>query len=340
MENLPRILLKKQSQGAIRMLIRQTTRWAIPERDATPETIFMSRRQLLATTGIGILAAGMPSNARAANFNDSPDVATELYPAKQNLTYSLDRKLSPRRDVLTYNNFYEFGSHKDIWQRAQKLSVKPWLVKIDGMVSNPIELDAEDLIRKMPIEERLYRHRCVEAWSMAVPWSGFPLKELVKLAQPQAGAKFLEMRCFTKPDVARGQRQRWYPWPYLEGLRLDEATNDLAFIVTGIYGKPLVKQMGAPLRLAIPWKYGFKSVKSIVQFTFTDKQPKSFWEQLQSREYGFYANVNPNVDHPRWSQATEKPLGQDERIPTLLYNGYAEEVAGLYSGMDPKTLFY
>jgi sulfoxide reductase catalytic subunit YedY len=322
------------------MFIRRPPRWVMPERDATPESIFLNRRQLLGATGIGLLAANVPSTVRASNYDASPEVAAELYPARQNANYVLDRELSPSRDVLTYNNFYEFGSHKDIWERAQNLPLKPWMVKIDGMVAKPIEIEAEDLIRKMPIEERLYRHRCVEAWSMAVPWTGFPLKELVKLAEPQAGAKYLEMRCFMKPDIARGQRQRWYPWPYLEGLRLDEATNDLAFIATGIYGKPIVKQMGAPLRLAVPWKYGFKSIKSIVQFTFVDKQPMSFWEQLQSREYGFYANVNPEVDHPRWSQATEKPLGQNNRVPTLLYNGYAEEVAGLYKNMDPSKIFY
>jgi len=175
---------------------------------------------------------------------------------------------------------------------------------------------------------------------MAVPWSGFALKELVKMASPKSGAKYLRMETFMNPDVARGQRQRWYPWPYVEGLRLDEASNDLAFIATGVYGKPIVKQMGAPLRLAVPWKYGFKSTKSIVKFTFTDKQPKSFWEQLARREYGFYANVNPEVDHPRWSQATERPLGLSGRVPTLLYNGYAEEVAGMYANMDQSKIFY
>lgn len=325
------------------MLIRRPARWAIPERDATPESVFLNRRQLLGG-GAGLIAAGAaaatPGFAAAAEPDMHPDVASELYPARRNETYTLDRELSPKRPVLTYNNFYEFGSHKEIWRRAQDLKVKPWTVKIDGMVGKPMELDAEDLIRKLPIEERLYRHRCVEAWSMAVPWTGFALKELVKLAEPQAGAKFLRMSTFLDPDVARGQRQRWYPWPYTEGLRLDEATNDLAFIATGIYGKPIVKQMGAPLRLAAPWKYGFKSVKSIVRFEFVDKQPKSFWEVLQGREYGFYANVNPDVPHRRWSQATERPLGATEKIPTLLYNGYAEEVAHMYAGMDPKKIFY
>ena len=175
---------------------------------------------------------------------------------------------------------------------------------------------------------------------MALPWSGFALKELVKLAAPQVGAKYLRMETFLNPEVARGQRQSWYPWPYVEGLRLDEATNDLAFIATGVYGKPIVKQMGAPLRLTVPWKYGFKSIKSIVRFTFTDKQPVGYWERLQASEYGFYANVNPEVPHRRWSQATEQPLGSDERVPTLPYNGYGAEAAGLYAGMDANKIFY
>jgi len=321
------------------MLIRNPARWMLPEREATPEALFLNRRQILAGSA-GLIAAGFAGSARAAQHDSPTDIAAEMYPATRNAAYEIQRELSPKRLVLTYNNFYEFGSHKEIWERAQDLPVRPWTVKIDGMVGKPMELDAEDLIRKLPIEERLYRHRCVEAWSMTVPWSGFALKELVKLAEPQAGAKYLKMETFMNPDVARGQRQRWYPWPYTEGLRLDEATNDLAFIATGIYGKPIVRQMGAPLRLAAPWKYGFKSIKSIVRFTFTDKQPKGYWELLQGSEYGFYANVNPEVPHRRWSQATERPLGYSDKIPTQLYNGYAEEVAGLYAGMDQSKIFY
>jgi sulfoxide reductase catalytic subunit YedY len=191
----------------------------------------------------------------------------------------------------------------------------------------------------MPLEERLYRHRCVETWSMAVPWSGFALKSLVEMAKPQSGAKYLQMQTFKDARMAPGQRDFLYPWPYTEGLTMAEANHDLAFIATGIYGKPMPKQNGAPLRLAVPWKYGFKSVKSIVRFTFTDKRPKSFWEGLQASEYGFWANVNPQVAHPRWSQATEKPLGSDERVPTLLYNGYAEQVADLYKDLKGERLF-
>jgi sulfoxide reductase catalytic subunit YedY len=191
----------------------------------------------------------------------------------------------------------------------------------------------------MQLEERIYRLRCVEAWAMTVPWTGFPMAELVKLAQPTSDARYVRMETFQDKAVAPGQRQFWYPWPYVEGLTLAEATNELAFLVTGLYGKPLPKQNGAPLRLAVPWKYGFKSIKSIVRFTFTDERPVNFWQELQASEYGFWANVNPEVPHPRWSQATERLVGSDERVPTRLFNGYGEDVAHLYDGMDGERLF-
>ena len=207
------------------------------------------------------------------------------------------------------------------------------------MVEKPFTIAFDDLLKKMPLEERVYRHRCVEAWAMTVPWSGFPLKALVDFARPLGSAKFLAMETFENPEVAPGQNQRWYPWPYLEGLAIDEATNELAFIATGLYGKPMPKQNGAPLRLAVPWKYGFKSVKSLVRFHFAEKRPVSFWEELQGREYGFWANVNPKVPHPRWSQATERLLGTGKRVPTRIYNGYGEFVAGLYTGRKDERLF-
>ena len=207
------------------------------------------------------------------------------------------------------------------------------------MVENEFTIGIDDLLAKVSLEERVYRHRCVEAWSMVAPWTGFPLRALVELAKPLSSAKYIEMATFNKPEMAPGQRQFWYPWPYLEGLTIAEAANDLAFMVTGAYGKPLAKQHGAPLRLAAPWKYGFKSVKSIDRFTFTDKRPKTFWEEVQGREYGFWANVNPEVPHPRWSQATERVLGTNDRIPTVIYNGYGEFVAQLYDGMEGERLF-
>jgi len=212
------------------------------------------------------------------------------------------------------------------------------MVKIEGMVEKPFEIGLDDLIKKMPVEERLYRHRCVEAWSMTIPWSGFSMSELVKLAQPTSSAKYVVMQTF-QDNAAPGFRQTWYPWPYTEGLTIEEANNELTFLVTGMYGKPALKQMGAPLRLAVPWKYGFKSVKSIVRFEFTDKRPKTFWEGLQASEYGFWANVNPEFPHPRWSQATEEDIGTKTRRPTVIFNGYGEYVAHLYKGLEQERLW-
>ena len=208
------------------------------------------------------------------------------------------------------------------------------------MVEKPFEIGVDDLIRKVGIEERLYRMRCVEAWSMTIPWSGFQMSKLVQMAKPLSSAKYVRMETFLDKSVAPGQRQSWFPWPYVEGVTIEEANNELAFLVTGTYGKPAPKQHGAPLRLALPWKYGFKSIKSIVRFSFTDKRPKSYWEDLQSSEYGFWANVNPEVAHPRWSQASEEILGTGgERKPTLLFNGYGEYVAGLYTGLQSERLW-
>ncbi|MCK9993686.1 MAG: methionine sulfoxide reductase catalytic subunit, partial [Alphaproteobacteria bacterium] len=225
------------------------------------------------------------------------------------------------------------------WEAAQALPIRPWQVRIDGLVKKPQTLDIDTLIRKMPLQERIYRHRCVERWSMVVPWSGFPLAEILKLADPEPEARYIRMETFQNPDIAAGQKQFWYPWPYVEAVTLEEAQNDLAFLVTGAYGKPLAKQFGAPLRLALPWKYGFKSIKSIVRFTLTDTRPVSFWEQTNADEYGFWANINPEVPHPRWSQAVEEPLGTRGTVPTVLYNGYGEQVASLYKNMNGQNIF-
>jgi sulfoxide reductase catalytic subunit YedY len=315
------------------MLMRRRRGWEIPEREATPEAAFWSRRELMAA-----LAAGpMLLQAGGAFAEDDPTAA--LYPAQRNLRYMLDRPVTDAKHVEGYNNFYEFGSHKEIARAAQALKIRPWQVKLDGMVEQERLVDADELIKAMPLEERLYRLRCVEAWSMAVPWSGFPMKALVDYAKPLGSAKYVRMETFTDARVAPGQKQFWYPWPYVEGLTMAEATNELAFIVTGAYGHPVAKQNGAPLRLSVPWKYGFKHIKSIVRFTFTDERPVGFWEKLQASEYGFWANVNPDVPHPRWSQKTERVLGTDERRPTLLYNGYGEFVADLYKGLEKERLF-
>jgi sulfoxide reductase catalytic subunit YedY len=314
--------------------------WEIPERLATPEHLVFDRRAVLAG-GASLLAMG-PSAAQAQRVSDLanlPDPTADLYPAKRNDKYKLVRAITDEKINTNYNNFYEFNSSKNVAAQAQKLPIRPWTVKIDGMVEKPIEIGIDELIRKMTLEERTYRHRCVEAWSMAIAWSGFPFARLVAFAMPLASAKFVRMETFMEPKVAPGQRQSWYPWPYVEGLTMAEATNELAFLATGAYGKPISKQQGAPLRLAVPWKYGFKSIKSIVRFSFTDKQPKGMWEKLQSAEYGFWANVNPAVPHPRWSQATEEVIGTGERVPTQIFNGYGEYVAGLYTGLEKERLW-
>jgi sulfoxide reductase catalytic subunit YedY len=319
------------------MWIRRRRGWELPESAATPEDVFLARRRLCQAIAAGpiLLAAG----PRLAWAETPADPSAGLYPMPRNPRYVLDRPVTPEELATSYNNYYEFGSSKDVKDEAQSLPVRPWNVTIDGQVEQPLTLAIDDLLKKMPLEERLYRHRCVEAWSMAVPWSGFPLKALVDLARPLGSAKYVRMETFLNPDVAEGQRASWYPWPYIEGLTIAEATNELAFMVTGVYGKPLPAQNGSPLRLATPWKYGFKSIKSIVRFSFTDQRPVSFWETLQASEYGFWANVNPEVPHPRWSQASERVLGTDERVPTQLFNGYGEHVAALYKGLENERLY-
>jgi len=310
--------------------------WELPDRFATPEHLVLSRRALLAGAGAMALT---PRAATAQRVTDIPDPTANLYPAKRNETYTLDRPITDQRINDHYNNFYEFNSSKEVADQAQKLPIRPWTVKINGMVEKEMEVGIDDLIRKMALEERTYRHRCVEAWSMAIAWTGFPFKKLIDFAKPLSSAKYVEMQTFMDRKVAPGLRSPWYPWPYVEGLTMAEATNDLAFLATGAYGHPMSKQHGAPLRLAVPWKYGFKSIKSIVRFTFTDKRPVGLWEKLQSSEYGFWANVNPQVPHPRWSQATEEVIGTGERRPTLLFNGYGEYVADIYKGLEKERLW-
>ena len=319
------------------MLIKTNRSWQMPERDATSEHIFLNRRHFLSAMGLGTTTL-IGRNVFAAK-GKIVDPTANLYPAKRNEKFKLDRPLTEEKDAASYNNFFEFGSHKRIAFEASALKIRPWTVSFEGLVEKAIQIDIDTLIRAMPLEERLYRMRCVEAWSMAVPWTGFAMTELVKFAQPLSSAKYVVMQTFHDKDMASGQKQVWYPWPYTEGLTIAEATNELTFMVTGVYGKPAANQFGAPLRLIVPWKYGFKSAKSLVRFLFTDKRPTTFWEQIQSSEYGFWANVNPEVPHPRWSQATERVLGSNARVPTLLYNGYGEQVAHLYKDMKGEKLF-
>ncbi|RMH50595.1 MAG: protein-methionine-sulfoxide reductase catalytic subunit MsrP [Alphaproteobacteria bacterium] len=305
--------------------------WHLPESAVTPEPVWRARRRLLAA-GAGALAmAALPGTAARAEEGPAP---FSPLPARNPDFADAGRAVTEERLNASYNNFYEFGSSKAISGAARRLVTDPWSVRIDGLVARERTVALEDLLKAMPLEERIYRHRCVEAWSMVVPWIGFPLAALVAWAEPLSSARFVRFETFLDPDVAPGQRQHWYPWPYVEGVTIEEAANPLPLMVVGAYGKMLHNAMGAPLRLHLPWKYGFKSIKSIVRVSFTDTRPVGFWEELQGNEYGFWANVNPDVPHPRWSQRTERVLGTDEVVPTVIYNGYGPQVAHLYRGRE------
>jgi methionine sulfoxide reductase catalytic subunit len=313
--------------------------WALPERQATPEAIFLERRRLLkraGLVGLGLIglapsACGPAKDAALIGAQENPP-APELYPASRNARFTLDRSLTDEAYAASYNNFYEFSTRKGgVYSKAARLSTSPWQVEVSGLVEKPRLFDIDGLIRAMSLEERLYRFRCVEAWAMAVPWTGFTLRSLISTVQPLSSAKFVRFVTFMKPDQAPNQSPSYGPWPYTEGLTMAEATNELTLLATGIYGHPLPKQHGAPLRLATPWKYGFKSIKSIVKIEFTADRPATFWHSNRPREYDFTANVDPATPHPRWSQATEKLIDTGERRATLPFNGYGDWVAGLYT---------
>jgi methionine sulfoxide reductase catalytic subunit len=306
------------------MLIRRRQGWEIPERLATPAELVLNRRAVLASAGALAIGAAAPA------------VAGEVAP--RNPKYTVHRALTAEKVATTYNNYYEFSEDKNLWHEAQALHQRPWTIRFDGMVAKPRTIDLDDLLKQVTLEERVYRHRCVEAWAMTVPWTGFPLSTLVKLAEPMGSASYVQFQTIQDKSMP-GLDAPFYPWPYIEGLTMAEAMNDLAFVVTGLYGKPVPAQNGGPIRVALPWKYGFKSAKAIVRVTFTDQRPKTFWGLIQPSEYGFWANVNPDVPHPRWSQATERLIGTDERVPTQLYNGYAEFVSGLYENVKGEKLF-
>ncbi|MBE9604890.1 protein-methionine-sulfoxide reductase catalytic subunit MsrP [Acetobacteraceae bacterium H6797] len=314
------------------MLIRIPRGWELPESAVTPEAAVMGRRK-----GLGLIAgaAALGAFAGRAQAQGAPGAMA----APRNARFEPGRDITPERDATTYNNFYEFGGSKSIYPTAQKMPVRPWKVTFGGMVDNPATLDIEDILKRVTLEERVLRHRCVEAWAMTVPWTGFPLSELVKIAGPKPEAKYVVFETATLPAVMPGLRQSWYPWPYIEGCTVEEAANELAFVAVGMYGKPLPQQNGAPLRVLFPWKYGFKAGKSIVKVTLTDKRPSTFWEGLQASEYGFWANVNPEVPHPRWSQAHERLLGSGDRVPTKIFNGYGEFVASLYTNLQNERLW-
>jgi sulfoxide reductase catalytic subunit YedY len=326
------------------MLIKRKRGWEIPEQQATPESVYFSRRKLLGAGASLAAASFFPELAAAQRVSEVPDPTAALYPAKKNEKYKFAGKLTEEKIAANYNNFYEYGTSKYIAAAAQRLQIRPWQIKIDGMVEKEQTVDIDTLIKAVAssLEERTYRLRCVEAWSAAIPWSGFQMSELVKFAKPLSGAKYIRMETFNDPKMAPEQRPGFLSdgnWPYVEGCTIEEANNELAFMVTGAYGKGGYKQFGAPIRLMMPWKYGFKAVKSIVRISFTDKRPVSYWEKLQVQEYGFWANVNPEVSHPRWSQASERDIGTGERRPTVLFNGYGEYVAGLYKDLKGERLW-
>jgi sulfoxide reductase catalytic subunit YedY len=314
--------------------------------EATPESLYLGRREfiknmvLFAGTATGV-GAGLVSLSGGERGSEAPPVPAD----GPEFTYSE----SPYRtgetptgyaDVTTYNNFYEFGTDKaDPARNAHTLKPRPWTVAIEGDVARPQVVDVDDIIGRFSLEERIYRMRCVEAWSMVIPWLGFPLGRLLARAEPTSRARFVAFTSLLDPEQMPGQNRRVLDWPYVEGLRMDEAMHPLAFLAVGLYGRVLPNQNGAPIRLVVPWKYGFKGIKSIVSIRLTSERPPTTWNLSAPHEYGFYANVNPEVDHPRWSQATERRIGEFSRRKTLPFNGYAEEVAGLYSGMDLRSLF-
>jgi len=305
----------------------------VPSSEITPEYLYISRRKFLA--GLGTLAVStllLNACGRAV-----PPVPTGTVTPSEELP---EDTLTPYEDIINYNNFYEFSLEKEgIGELANNFQTAPWTLEIGGLVNKPQTFAVDDLLSRFPPEERVYRMRCVEAWSMVIPWLGFPLGKLLTEVEPLPRAKYVRFETLYDPEQMPGQKFGLLDWPYVEGLRLDEAMHDLTILASGIYDKPLLPQNGAPLRLVVPWKYGFKDIKSIVKIDLTEEMPVSAWMAASPREYGFYANVNPDVPHPRWSQASERRIGEFFRRPTLLFNGYAEEVAHLYQGMDLKENF-
>jgi methionine sulfoxide reductase catalytic subunit len=297
------------------MLIKKPD--GIRSSEITDESLYFNRREFLKSSGLyGLAATGLGLSAKPA-FGQEDD------------------KPTPYEDVTTYNNFYEFGTGKDQpAENAKNFRTKPWTVRVEGLCNKPANYAIEDFVKPHKLEERVYRHRCVEAWSMVIPWYGFPMGAFLKRVEPTSAAKYVEFTTLLDPNQMPGQKTNVLPWPYVEALRLDEAMHPLTLFAVGVYGKALPNQNGAPLRTVIPWKYGFKATKSIVRIRFTDKQPRTTWNEVRANEYGFYANVNPEVDHPRWTQAKERRIGEFRKRNTLMFNGYASDVASLYTGMD------
>jgi len=309
------------------MFIKKRRSIDISSSEITPEAVYLNRRQFMQGA-----AALSTSVLLAAACRSRTDESGTPPPPEDTLT--------PEQDVISYNNFYEFSMDKEaVASMAQGFRTSPWEVAVGGLVRNPGIYDMDDLKQQFDQEERIYRLRCVEGWSMVIPWLGFPLRKLLEVVEPLAAAQHVRFETYYEPELMPGQQSNWYEWPYVEGLRLDEAMNDLTLMATGLYGKDLLPQSGAPLRLVVPWKYGFKSIKTIVKIELVEEQPTSLWMAASPDEYGYYANVNPKVPHPRWSQATERRIGEVSRRKTMLFNGYEEEVAYLYEGMDLAVNF-
>ena len=309
------------------MYLKKKKSWEISETSVTDESYFRNRRSFVSSLGKSALMFSLYPSFSLASYQTTN---------KLNEKYFLPLPYTSEKLATTYTNFYEFGSSKNIWRRASKLNVDSWSVKIDGLVKKKKKFDIDNLKKLIGLEERIYRFRCVEGWAMVVPWLGFPVNKILEIVDPHKDANYIRFETFYDPKIAPGQKQSWYPWPYVEGISLEEAKNDLAFFATGMYGKDIPNQNGAPLRLVLPWKYGFKSIKSIVKITFTKEKPIGLWEKLAPKEYGFWANVNPNVPHPRWSQSKEQLLGTNEFQKTQIYNGYEENVSYLYSNFSQQ----
>ena len=317
------------------MIIKKNSSWNLKDNQTTNESDYINwthtRRSLLKNMGaVTIITALYP------HYSHANTIAYQ-----RNSKYTVMRALTREEVATTYNNFYEFGSHKSIARQAQRLPTRPWQITIKGLVEKEQTIDIDTILKKITIEERVYRLRCVEAWAMTLPWLGFPMRQLLNIAQPLSSAKYVKMTTFADKEVMPGLAQSWYPWPYTEALTIEEAANDMTFLATGLYGKDIPKQNGAAMRLLTPWKYGFKSIKSIKSFEFTDKRPSTFWESIAPKEYGFWANVNPAYAHPRWSQAEERLVGSlNDKVPTQIYNGYGEFVAELYKGHENDHHYY
>jgi len=299
--------------------------------EITPKQVYLSRRDFMKAATVAASAALLA--ACAPSVTEEPQNAAPV--PTSTATDELGNPVNTYEDITNYNNYYEFTVEKqDVANESKGFTTSPWTIEVGGLVNKPKTFGIEDLLKTFPQEERIYRLRCVEAWSMVIPWEGFTLASLLNMVEPTSDAKYVRFETVFRPEEMRGQKSQLYPWPYQEGLRLDEAMNDLTFLATGLYGEPNVPQNGAPIRLVVPWKYGFKSIKSIVKIELVAEEPDTLWNDIASNEYGFYANVNPEVDHPRWSQASERRIGELNRRPTLMFNGYGEQVAALYAGMD------